>query len=286
VTIFDDLETEQDRLAQILSALTPSQWLTESGARGWTVADVVLHLAQCDEGVVTSVSGGGSLTRGGDVDDWAAAMVTAEQATPDVVFARWNAARTRALEALRGASADASVEWIVTSMKPATLATTRMAEAWAHGLDITGPLGIPYPDTVRLRHVAWLAVRTLPYALTRAGATAAPVRFELTAPDGAGTWTYGPNDASSVITGPAGSLCRVAAQRLSPSDADLTLTGPSAATVLAAIRTYALAPRGGGRRLGEEQDETIASGFGAEPLAEVVVERAGRVGDQQHLRDA
>jgi uncharacterized protein (TIGR03084 family) len=286
VTIFDDLETEQDRLAQILSALTPSQWLTESGARGWTVADVVLHLAQSDDGVVTSVSGGGSLTRGGDVDDWAAAMVTAEQATPDVVFARWNTARARALEALRDASADAQVEWIVTSMKPATLATTRLAETWAHGLDITGPLGITYPDTARLRHVAWLAVRTLPYALTRAGATAAPVRFELTAPDGEGTWTYGPNDASSVITGPAGSLCRVAAQRLSPADADLTLTGPSAATVLAAIRTYALAPRGGGRRLGEEQDETIASGFGAEPLAEVVVERAGRVGEQQHLRDA
>jgi uncharacterized protein (TIGR03084 family) len=286
VTIFDDLETEQDRLGQILSALTPSQWLTESGAGGWTVADVVLHLAQSDEGVVTSVSGGGSLTGGGDVDDWAAAMVTAEHATPEVVFARWNAARARALEALRGASPDAPVEWIVTSMKPATLATTRLAETWTHGLDITGPLGIPYPDTARLRHVAWLAVRTLPYALTRAGATATPVRFELTAPDGADIWTYGPNDASSVITGPAGSLCRVAAQRLSPADADLTLTGPGAATVLAAIRTYALAPRDRGGRRGEEQDEPVPSRLRAQPLAEVVGERAGRVGDQQHLGDA
>ena len=36
--------------------------------------------------------------------------------------------------------------------KPATLATTRLAEHWAHGLDITGPLRVEFPDTGRLRH--------------------------------------------------------------------------------------------------------------------------------------
>jgi hypothetical protein len=36
-------------------------------------------------------------------------------------------------------------------LKPATLATTRLAEHWAHGLDITRPLGIAFPDTARLR---------------------------------------------------------------------------------------------------------------------------------------
>jgi hypothetical protein len=35
----------------------------------------------------------------------------------------------------------------------------RLAEHWAHGLDITWPLGIPFPDTDRLRHIAWLAHR-------------------------------------------------------------------------------------------------------------------------------
>ena len=46
-------------------------------------------------------------------------------------------------------------------IRPATLATTRLAEHWAHGLDITVPLGISFPDTGRLRHVAWLAHRSL-----------------------------------------------------------------------------------------------------------------------------
>jgi uncharacterized protein (TIGR03084 family) len=128
--------------------------------------------------------------------------------------------------------------WATSPLSPATLATTRLAEHWAHALDITGPLGISYPDTGRLRHVAWLAVRTLPYAFAVAGQHGGEVRCELTAPDG-GTWRLGPPEAASVITGPAGAFCRVAARRLDPADAGLTATGPAAAAALRLVRTYA-----------------------------------------------
>ncbi len=251
MSIFDDLSSEQERLAQILSGLTDAQWLSESGAAGWTVADVVLHLAQCDEGVaVTAAGGGGSggdggsgsgggFSRGADVDDWAAAMVSAERAAPPAVFARWQRARTAALAALRSADQDQPLQWVVTRMKPATLATTRLAEHWAHGLDITEPLGIDFPDTERLRNIAWLAARTLPYALSRAGVSAGPVRVSVTAPDGVSEWRFGPDDAESVISGPAGVFCRVAAQRLAPASSGLTLTGPDASTALSVVRTYA-----------------------------------------------
>jgi uncharacterized protein (TIGR03084 family) len=240
MSIFDDLSSEQERLAQILSGLTDAQWLSESGATGWTVADVVLHLAQSDEGVaVTAAGGGGGFSRGADVDDWAAAMVSAERAAPPVVFARWQGARTAALAALRSADQDQPLQWVVTRMKPATLATTRLAEYWAHGLDITEPLDIDFPDTERLHNIAWLAVRTLPYALARSGVSAGPVRVSVTAPDGPDEWRFGPDDAESVISGPAGTFCRVAAQRLAPASSGLTLTGPDAATALSVVRTYA-----------------------------------------------
>jgi uncharacterized protein (TIGR03084 family) len=250
MTIFDDLSSEQDRLAQILAALTDAQWRSESGAAGWTVADVVLHLAQSEEGVVTSAAGGSGVTggaslfggdsqSGGGVDDWAAAMVTAERAAPAVVFDRWQRARTAALAALRAAPPSAPLQWVVTTVKPATLATTRLAEHWAHGLDITEPLGIEFPDTDRLRHIAWLAVRTLPYALARSSVSAGPVRVSLTAPDGVEVWSFGPDDADSVISGPAGVFCRVAAQRLAPDASGLAVTDPAAATALSVIRTYA-----------------------------------------------
>jgi uncharacterized protein (TIGR03084 family) len=128
--------------------------------------------------------------------------------------------------------------WVTSPLASATLATTLLAEHWAHALDITGPLGIAYPDTARLRHVAWLAVRTLPYAFEVAGLGGRPVRCELTGPDGE-RWEFGPADAESRISGAAGAFCRVAARRLAAAASGLTATGPDAAAALRVVRTYA-----------------------------------------------
>jgi uncharacterized protein (TIGR03084 family) len=156
-----------------------------------------------------------------------------------VVFARWQGARRAALDALRAADPDRPLTWVAAPVKPATLATTRLAEHWAHGLDITGPFGVEFPDTERLRHVAWLAHRTLPYAMTLAGEPPAPVRCELTGPDGVAVWAFGPPEAESVIAGPGGDFCRVAARRLTPASSQLSATGPYGATALRLVRTYA-----------------------------------------------
>src|SRR5580658_3010811 len=244
VTVFDDLAAEQDRLEGILSGLAEAQWMSPSGADGWSVADVVLHLAQSEESVVIAVAGGdpragAGQAPGGTVDERVDFLVRAERAAPDVVFERWQRARRAALDALRGADPDQPLEWVAAPVKPATLATTRLAEHWAHGLDITGPLSLDFPDTDRLRHVAWLAHRTLPYAMAVAGQPPAEVRCELTAPDGVTVWPFGRADAESAITGPAGDFCRVAAHRLAPEQARMTVTGPHGAAALRLLRTYA-----------------------------------------------
>ncbi len=249
MTIFDDLAAEQERLAEILFGLDEAQWMSASGAPGWTIADVVLHLAQSEEGVKATAShqqlrtGLGSVA-GDTMDGRAAAAVRMERAAPAEVFARWQRARQAALAAVRAADPDQPLLWVTGPVKPATLATTRLAEHWAHGLDITGPLGIEFPDTERLRHVAWLAHRTLPYALSVAGQPPVAVRCELTAPNGPApddtdTWRFGPPDAGSTITGMAGDFCRVAAQRLDPAESGLRTSGPHGATALRVLRTYA-----------------------------------------------
>jgi mycothiol maleylpyruvate isomerase-like protein len=46
MTVFDDLATEQERLADILGGLDETRWTSPSGAAGWTIADVVLHLGR------------------------------------------------------------------------------------------------------------------------------------------------------------------------------------------------------------------------------------------------
>jgi uncharacterized protein (TIGR03084 family) len=244
MTVFDDLGAEQDRLEVILGGLDRAQWMSESGAAGWTVADVVLHLAQSEESVVTTASGGDlraglGAAAGATVGERVDALVRAQRAAPDAVFGRWQRARRAALDALRAADPDRPLPWVAAPVKPATLATTRLAEHWAHGLDITGPLGLEFPDTGRLRHVAWLAHRTLPYAMTLAGEQPAEVRCELTAPDGESVWVFGPPEAESAITGPAGEFCRVAARRLAPASSRLKATGPHGATALRLMRTYA-----------------------------------------------
>jgi uncharacterized protein (TIGR03084 family) len=244
MTVFDDLAAEQERLEGILGGLDEAQWLAPSGAAGWTMADVVLHLAQSEESVVVTAAGGDlrsglGAAAGGTVDERVAALVDAERAAPEVVFGRWQRARRAALDALRAADPDRPLPWVGAPVKPATLATTRLAEHWAHGLDVTGPLGVEFPDTERLRHVAWLAHRTLPYAMTLAGEQPAQIRCELTAPDGVSVWEFGPPEASSAIAGAAGDFCRVAVRRLSPASSRLTATGPHGATALRLMRTYA-----------------------------------------------
>jgi uncharacterized protein (TIGR03084 family) len=256
MSIFDDLQAEQDRLDELLAGLDEHQWAAPSGADGWSVADVVLHLAQSEEAVMATVAearaqapAGGSADRSParmsdrpesvGVDEFAAQAVEAERAAGVSVLRRWRAARAAALAGLRSADPTRPLRWVAAPLKPATLATTRLAEHWAHGLDVTQPLGLDFPDSPRLRHIAWLAHRTLPYAFAGAGERPAAVSCVLTSPDGDEVWRFGPPGADSTISGPAGVFCRVAVRRLDAADSGLRATGPHAATALRLLRTYA-----------------------------------------------
>jgi uncharacterized protein (TIGR03084 family) len=244
-TIYADLEAELDRLEDILTGLDDAAWRSPSAAPGWSVADVMVHLAQTEEGVVATTSAGSARlgeaggAGGATVDERMEIMVAAERAEPAVVFERWRVARRAALDAMRSADPQRRVAWAAWPLKPATLATTRLAEHWAHALDIVEPLAIPFPDTDRLRHVAWLGHGSLPYAFGLIGQPARAVRCELMAPDGVTVWSFGPADADSSIAGVAGAFCRVGAQRLTPAESGLVTKGPYGAAALGVLRNYA-----------------------------------------------
>jgi uncharacterized protein (TIGR03084 family) len=242
VEVLADLAAEEERLESLLSGLSDEQWAAASGAPGWTITDVVIHLAQTEELVSASIAGGSRgevWERGGEtLDDAVAAVVAADQAPPAVVFARWRRARRAALDALREADPQQRVPWAATPLRPQVMATTRLAEHWAHGLDITAPLDLPFPDTDRLRHIAWLGHRTLPYAFAVGGLDPHEVFCELTGREGS-IWRYGPQDAESTIRGSLAEFCRVGARRLRPDQTSLVAEGPHAATALQVLRNYA-----------------------------------------------
>ncbi|HWA67499.1 MAG TPA: maleylpyruvate isomerase family mycothiol-dependent enzyme [Mycobacteriales bacterium] len=243
-TVIADLAAEQDAIEAMVGGLDEAQWLSPSAAVGWSISDVVLHLAQSEEAVVTSVTGAHvSLidafpVEGDTLDEIMDNRVRAERGDPFEVFQRWRTARRAALAALREADPDARYPWAAAPLRPQVMATTRLAEHWAHALDIAEALGVPYPDTARLRHVAWLAHRTLPYGFGLAGRDPQPVYAELAGPDGQ-IWQYGDSDAPSRITGDAGAFCRVGAHRLAPEDSGLTTDGPYAEAALRVLRNYA-----------------------------------------------
>ena len=249
VGILAALAAQQDELDAILRDAADADWDIPTRCPGWTVSDVVLHLAQTDELALASVEGrlveavaawtrtDGSAT----VDEHAEALVAEQRgARPRQVLERWRRGASAVRDALDTVDPSARLTWVTGQVAARTLATTRLAETWIHTGDVAAALGVAQMPGPQLEPIVRLAWRTLPYAFARDGKElAGPVAVELTAPDGE-TWAFGdPGTATTTVRGPATHFCKVAARRLDPADSDLIATGSDAQDVLALVRTYA-----------------------------------------------
>jgi uncharacterized protein (TIGR03084 family) len=127
------------------------------------------------------------------------------------------------------------------------MATARLMETWAHGLDVADALGVSRPATARLRSIAHIGVRTRDFAFTVHGLPipAGPFLVELRAPDGT-IWSWGPVDAAQRVTGSAEDFCMLVTQRRPRAELDVTAVGDDAATWLTIAQAFA-GPPGPGR---------------------------------------
>jgi uncharacterized protein (TIGR03084 family) len=245
------LEQDQELLSMV-TELTEDQLALPSACTGWSVADVLLHLAQTNEMAAASARGQLAGVAGGradsdspvraDVEDIVGDAVERERgASGQDILARWVTSADDMVDALEACDPAARVLWVVGDMAPRTLATTRLAETWIHTGDVCIGLGIGQPQSDRIWHIARLVHRTLPYSFLRAGCEpTGEVRFELTSPiDERAVWYFGEDNAETVITGAAVDLCHVAGQRANAKETSLHGAGPDAATVLRIMRTFA-----------------------------------------------
>jgi uncharacterized protein (TIGR03084 family) len=244
------LADQQAELADLLGGLGDDGWSAPTRCEGWVVADVVLHLAQTDEMAAVSATTpvdraggdpGGGWTVTGSVDAGAAQMVDDERGVPVAeLLDRWTSGAARLVSVLDAMDLSTRVPWVAGTLSARTLATTRMCETWIHAGDVADAVGTRLAVTDRLRLVARLAWRTLPYAFASAGrAMSGPVAFSLTSPSGA-VWDFLPDDPPvTSIRGRAEELCAVAARRVAPEATSLTGDGPDVHDVLALVRTYA-----------------------------------------------
>jgi uncharacterized protein (TIGR03084 family) len=185
--------------------------------------------------------------------DTAAREVVAD---PDLL-ARWDTARVTLAGALAGVPHGVKLPWFGPPMSPASMATARFMETWAHALDVYDALGLAPEPTDRLRHVCHLGFRTRGFAYAARGLTPpdAPVRVELTLPSGA-SFVLGPDDAPQRVTGSGWDFARLVTQRVHRDDTDLVADGDVADTGSAAhwltIAQAFAGPPGDGRPRREE----------------------------------
>lgn len=248
--ILSALAAQQAELAGLLADRTDDEWQLPSPCEGWTVADVVLHLAQTNElaiasaqGRLAEVAGGfGAGPGSGDVDETAALMVAEQRDVPvSELHKRWETGVALLQSVLTGADPHERVQWVAGQLSVQTLATTRLSETWIHTGDVAEAFGIELAPTDRLRHIARLAWRTIPYAFERSGRELhGPVAFELHGPKG-DEWSFVPDDDPvTVVRGAGVELCMVAGRRMDPAATGLRGEGPDVDEVLELVRTYAM----------------------------------------------
>jgi uncharacterized protein (TIGR03084 family) len=263
--LLSGLAAESAVLDSAVAHLEDTAWLAPTPAEGWTVAHQIAHLAWTDEQALLAATDPGAFTRtlaevgprlGTLVDD-AAGDGAAED--PAELLDRWRAGRATLAEALANLPDGTKLPWFGPPMSAASMATARLMETWAHGLDVTDALRLPPSVSDRLRHIAHIGVRTRDFAFRQHGlaAPAEPFRVELAAPDG-GTWGWGPEDAAQRVTGPALDFSQRVTQRRHRSDLALTASGADADRWLDLAQAFA-GPPGPGRLPAGER----AAGTGA-----------------------
>jgi uncharacterized protein (TIGR03084 family) len=255
--VLTDLCAEGDDADRLVAGLTPAQWALPTPAPGWTVAHQVGHLAGGDELALLAVTDPAAFAArraefAHDFDTVAdAEAARAATAASADLLSRWRAARGGLCDALAGVPAGQRVPWVTGPMAPATLATSRIMELFAHGQDIADALGVRRVPTARIEHVARFGVRTRDFAYMSRGLTppAEPFRVELAGPDGQ-AWAWGPQDSSQAVTGPAVDFCLLVTQRRHRADLALTARGGDADEWLNIAQAYVGRP-GPGRAPGQ-----------------------------------
>ncbi|HET8961735.1 TIGR03084 family metal-binding protein [Nocardioides sp.] len=251
--LLGDLKAEGDQLWNTVSGLGEDEWRTPTPAPGWDVATQVAHLLWTDEVAVHAATDEAKwdavvLQALGDPDGYVDTCAhEVARLAPTALLARWGAAREALVAALREFPEGQRMPWFGPPMSPASMATARFMETWAHGLDVYHALGIDPPVTDRIRNVAHLGVRTRDFAFSvhQLDPPGEEFRIELTAPSG-DTWSWGPEDAAQRVTGSAYDFCQLVTQRIHREDTDLEAVGDDADGWLSIAQAFA-GPSGGGR---------------------------------------
>jgi uncharacterized protein (TIGR03084 family) len=249
-----DLTAETTAVRELVAGLDESSWRTPTPAAGWSVGDQISHLAYFDDAAIqaaTDPEGFTShalraFTEGTQTTDAIARQYRSMSGAE--LLAWFDSSRRRLIAVYSELDPGQRLPWFGMRMSAASALTARLMETWAHGQDVADALGVRRQPTARLRHIAHLGVRALPYSFAANGLEVPPepVRVELTGPDGQ-LWAWGPPGAANRVSGPALDFCLLVTQRRHQDDTALLAQGAAAIAWLAVAQAFA-GPPGTGRQ--------------------------------------
>ncbi len=255
--LLGDLEDEHRALDAIVTSLSAEQWDLATPSPGWAIRDHLAHLAFFDEEATLAIVDPARFAE--EVGRAFADLPAFEQGyidrgralAPASVRSWWTEARHALLAALRGVDERTRLPWYGIPMNARSFVTARLMETWAHGQDVADALALERADTDRLRHIAFLGVRTRAhsYALRGKEVPSVAVSVELTLPSGA-RWSDGDANARESIRGTARDFCLVVTHKRHVQDTDLVVEGQAAAEWMSIAQAFAGLP-GPGRKPGQ-----------------------------------
>src|SRR5947209_10573875 len=207
-----DLRAENEDLDRLVAG---ADLAGASAAAGWSIGDCLGHLWFFDREATRALLAPDEFTAGlaavvADPDGFSTAALEEPRRLGAALPQRAREQRGELLAALHEADPAAKVPWYGPPMSPASFATARLMEYWAHGQDIADGLGVERTPSARLRHIAHLGVRTRGFSYAVRGRTApgTDVHVALVAPQG-DVWTWGDPSAVDRVDGPALDFCLV-----------------------------------------------------------------------------
>jgi uncharacterized protein (TIGR03084 family) len=248
-SLLDDLGAETKVVESMLDGIGTAGWSTATPANGWSIGDQVTHLAYFDEAATLAAAdekgfrahAGLLESHGPDFSAWVADQHRAMD--PIDQYDWFRRARDGLMRAFERLDARARVPWYGPPMSAASCISARIMETWAHGQDIADAIGIEYPQSLRLYHVAHLGVRTLAFSfhVHEQPVPEGPVTVDLEAPDGT-RWLWGDTESPDSVVGPALDFCYVVTQRRPVGATGLTVSGSVATKWLSVAQAFAGPP--------------------------------------------
>ena len=255
-----DLRAEHDVLDALVAPLDDAGWETPTPAEPWTIRDQISHLAYFDDRALLAATDpdafrawrdAGALQELMRSGGTSADIALGRSMHPIELLEHWRRERGSLVAALEVLDPKFRVPWFGPDMAASSKVTARLMETWAHGQDVADALGVQREPSDRLKHVCHIGVRALPYAYSvrQMEVPTEPIRVEVMSPSGE-LWTWGPDDASNVVSGPALDFALVVTQRRHRDDTSLVAQGPVADEWLSIAQAFA-GPAGPGRLAGQ-----------------------------------